>query len=139
MSNQNDTITELVIFSSHYRGSLSSSKNGSYSQEVNSDVSPNLAQFNYLVNLHKSLASNRYATSISIPYNPNVYPGDTIKYLWNNITKGGMVLTVDHAIDIMPQDNITGTTSITYSAYKPEMMTKDIQSTFQRHTPDSEG
>jgi hypothetical protein len=110
-------IGETLIYTKNNQEFVTFLKQDVETDESNNDVHPNIAIFNYLVQLHKQEAQNKYLVSINTIYNPDVYPGDTIKYLWDNETKGGLVFNVNHRIIILPQNKVTAFTVISYTTY----------------------
>lgn len=123
MTQEQENRTEALVYSINKRNFVSRDKDNRESEELNNDVGWRTAVFNYLAQLHKQEAPSKSLVSVTVPYNPDIYPGDTIKYLWEGTTKGGMVFDVSHSIQILPLNQITGTTTINYTTYTlPDML-----------------
>lgn len=112
-----DNIVEYIAYSVDNDKLVTAIRQNIEAEDINNDVDPQTAFFSFLVKLHKQESRSKYFHTITTIYNPNIYPGETIKFLWYGETLGGMVLDVQHQIQIMPQNKITGRTTISYTDY----------------------
>lgn len=109
--------TDLLIFSKNQKYLYNPKVRNIYS-DSSIPVKKQLdAVKTYLSLNHLNLIKNNYTKTITILGNIEIYPADTVKYKWKDTIEGGLVLSVQHTLQILPQNFCKWLTIITFSDY----------------------
>lgn len=108
---------ELIIYTKNQRYLYNEKIKRIYSENFKQIKNQNDAFKAFLSNEHLNLIRGNFNKTITILGNANIYPTDTIKYRWKNKTEGGLVLSVNHNLQVLPNNICRWLTTITFSDY----------------------
>jgi hypothetical protein len=111
------TREELLIFTKNQSTMYNAKIENIYSDSALPVKNKEDAIRTFLSLRHLELIKSNYNKTITVLGNANIYPADTIKYRWNNKTEGGLVLSVQHNLQILPNNLCRWITTITFSDY----------------------
>lgn len=125
---------EYIIFTNNQSSLYNSRAKNVYSEEILPVKDYRDAIKTFLSLKHLELIKSNYVKTLIILGNANIYPADTIKYRWYGNTEGGLVLSVNNSLQILPNNTCKWITTITYSDYDFNLFTSQFTNRNRRYS-----